>query len=95
LLGDFAIQNDFVANTKGVNKFILFVHASLWAGTISIGLESMGLFSIWKLPFLIVGHMIIDQVKCNKKNKKYALTKDLYIDQIWHIVQILIVYFIK
>jgi len=95
LIGDFVLQNDFLANTKGSNKFILFVHSSLWAGSIAIGLNAMGLLSPWKLVFLIVGHMIIDQVKCNKKDKTYALTRDLYIDQICHVIQILIVYWMN
>ena len=87
-IADFVFQNDFQANFKGTNDYILFVHSFIWAGTISLGLSFLGVFALWKFLMLLVGHFIIDRWKARKKDKTYSLTKDLWIDQGLHVAQI-------
>lgn len=93
LIGDYVLQNDFLATQKSNNKFILCVHSWLWTFSIwvafyvnNINIDIFGLI----LTFLI--HFEIDRIKCNlsKVNKEYSMTKYLYIDQIAHITQIII-----
>lgn len=90
LIADFVLQDDFQATMKGKNRFIMFVHAAIWAGAICIVLYFVGLFAWWKLVMLLVGHFIIDTWKVTKADKTYALTRDLWIDQGLHFVQLLL-----
>ena len=90
LFADFHVQDDFQATMKAKNNFILFVHSALWAGIISFVLICFGLFSYPKLFMLLVGHFIIDYLKCHKEDKTNALTTDLYKDQFLHLCQLLL-----
>ena len=87
-IADFPLQGDFIANMKGKNNYILFVHSVIWAGLISIGLNYFGLLSQWNFMFLLFGHYYIDKWKTRKEDKTYALTYDLYKDQALHFLQI-------
>ncbi len=91
LVGDYPLQGEFLANIKGKSDYLLFVHCVIWTGTICIGLYLLGIFALWKVVFLLVGHFIIDRWKARKINKEKSLTRDLYIDQILHLIQILMV----
>lgn len=90
LIADFVLQDDFQATMKGKNRFIMLVHAAIWAGAICVAIYFMGLFAWWKLIMLLVGHFIIDTWKATKSDKTYALTRDLWIDQSLHFVQLLL-----
>jgi hypothetical protein len=97
LVGDYVFQSDFIANFKGKLNFILMVHCGLWAGSISTGLWLSGLYSPWAIPVLFVGHFYIDRWKARKEDKTHALTKDLYLDQALHGLQVVVailIYFI-
>ena len=89
-VGDYPLQGEFLANFKGKYDYLLFCHAVIWTGTISAGLIYLGIFSYWKIAMLLIGHFLIDRWKARKINKEYALTKDLWIDQGLHMVQIII-----
>jgi len=91
MFGDYVFQNDFIAKFKSTNEFIMFVHAWLWASTISMGLMYIGMFEVWKFIFLLIIHHCIDGIKCAQIDKSKALTKHLYIDQLAHLGQLLIV----
>lgn len=58
LLGDYVLQVDFIAQTKGKNWYHLFVHSALYClpFLIVFGLD-------WRLALLFVSHMIIDPLK--------------------------------
>ena len=90
LVADFVLQDDFMAQNKGKNRFLMFVHIALWTGAICLALNCMGLFVWWKFAMLLVGHFVIDTWKATKEDKTYALTRDLYIDQALHFVQLLL-----
>ena len=90
MVGDYPLQGDFIAQVKGKNDYILFCHAVIWTGCITIGLVIIGLFAWWKFAMLLVGHFIIDRWKARKHDKTNALTRDLYIDQSLHLIQLVL-----
>lgn len=93
LVGDYPLQGEFLAKMKGENNYLLFVHCAIWTGAVCIGLYLIGSFSVWKAIFLLVGHFVADYRKARKKDKTNALTSDLWIDQIFHFQQILVVWY--
>lgn len=93
-VGDYPLQSAFLAQMKGKYDYLLLCHSIIWAGLISLGLYLLGLLTIWKILFLLIGHFVIDRWKARKEDKTNALTKDLWLDQLLHMVQILIVYYI-
>ncbi len=92
-IADYPLQGDFLASFKGKNWFILFIHASIWSGVIYMGLMYYGIASPPKYLLLLLGHMMIDKWKCMREDKSKALTTDLYIDQVLHMVQLVVVTF--
>lgn len=92
-IADYPLQGEFLANFKGKNLFLLFVHSFIWAGVIYFALHLLKgtTATEWKFVFLLLGHMTIDKWKCSRKDKSRALTTDLYIDQFLHLLQIVIV----
>lgn len=86
-LGDFALQNDYVAKNKCLNLYVLFAHAIVWTLPIVLVLSYFGIFQYWKLAFLVIGHMMIDAWKCKQDGGWHYL----YIDQFVHLIQILMV----
>ncbi len=93
LVTDFPLQGDFLATMKTKNLFILLVHSGIWTGGICYVLTHFGLFSYWKLVFLLIGHAAADRVKDRYSPEDKKLTTSLYIDQLWHAIQLLVVMF--
>ena len=93
-IGDIALQSSWQADNKGKYWYVMMSHVLIWTACISVALEYIGLLSIWKIVFLIVGHWLMDKWK-TKKPKTPESWKYIYPDQIWHIVQLLIVYFVR
>lgn len=88
---DFPLQSQFLAEYKAKKNYILFVHCFIWAGGISAALMIYGLFAWWKFAVLIIGHFCMDMWKCRGYYKKLNISdwNSLYIDQAFHIAQIL------
>lgn len=82
LVGDYVLQSNFIASTKGKNWYHLFVHCVLYAVPFLI------VFGwTWQLLIIFLTHMIIDPLKA----RYYKIT---YVqDQILHYV-ITLVYLI-
>ena len=87
-VGDYPLQGEFLANVKSKNDYVLFCHAVIWSGLIAVALAFFGIFAWWKVAMLLIGHFIIDRWKARKLDKTYAMTRDLWLDQALHIVQI-------
>ena len=68
LIGDYVLQCDYIAKTKGENWYHLFVHSALYCVPFMLSFES-GCHAI-----LFVTHMIIDAGKA--KYKKIAYLDD-------------------
>ena len=93
LLGDFVLQNDFLAKNKGNNIFIMCIHCYLWSIAIFVGFIILNLnIGLLTFLFLFITHFIIDQWKCSIEDKSKALTFDLYVDQSLHGLIIILVF---
>lgn len=88
-VGDYVFQSDYIAKNKGNDWYVMLVHSFLWAGCVCLGLQYLGLYSFWKIPFLIIGHAPMDFLKTKLPTKKWMI----YPDQCYHILQLFIVYF--
>ena len=61
LIGDYVLQNDFLAKTKSRNFYHLLVHCALYCTPFAIayGID-------WRIGMLFVTHLVIDFYKCVK-----------------------------
>ena len=74
MLGDYVLQTDFIAKTKGQNWYHLFVHCVLYCVPFAI------VFGIdYPLCFIFIVHIITDVLKARYNKISYA------IDQIIHL----------
>ena len=73
LIGDYVLQIDFIAKTKGENWYHLLVHCLLYVLPFRVvyGVD-------WRLTVLLVTHIIVDALKARYKKITYIE------DQIWH-----------
>lgn len=79
LIGDYVLQIDRIADTKGTNMYHLFVHCALYC------VPFYFIFGVsFKLLFLFVTHVIIDLLKARYKMIDYKT------DQILHYVVLMI-----
>lgn len=82
LIGDYVLQSDFIAQTKGSNRYHLVVHCFLYIVPFYIvfGFD-------WKLIVILITHIVIDPLKA-RWNKINYIT-----DQILHYLIALIYVF--
>lgn len=65
-IGDYVLQNDFLAKTKGTNLYHLFVHCILYLVPFAV------VFGVdWRLLILFASHFIIDLSKAKQRNMNY------------------------
>lgn len=82
MIGDYVLQCDFIAQTKGKNWYHLFVHCVLYCVPFAI------LFGIdYKLGIIFISHLIIDPLKARYNKITYTQ------DQVFHYL-ISLIYFI-
>lgn len=73
LIGDYVLQSDFIAKTKGENWYHLFVHSALYCVPFII------MFGLNRgIVFLFGSHMAVDAAKERCHLMPYAA------DQAWH-----------
>lgn len=84
LVGDYVLQNDFIAQTKGKNWYHLFVHCALYTlpFCIVLGIDYRAL-----IVFLM--HLIVDPLKARYNKITYTQ------DQMIHYITALIYIFTK
>lgn len=82
LVGDYILQSNFIATTKGSNWYHLFVHCALYSLPFFL---TFGL--TWQLSVVFVTHMIVDPLKARYGKINYLT------DQIIHYLT-LFVYFV-
>jgi len=91
VIGDIALQGEFLAMNKGKIWWCMLWHSIIWAGCICFALEYLGIPTpLWKWIFLIGLHYTIDEWKC--KSTKEFLSWHLWVDQGLHMIQCLIVF---
>jgi len=83
LLGDYPLQQDRIADTKGSNWYHLFVHCALYCipFAISFGIDI-------RLLILFVTHFLVDMLKARCKAISYG------VDQTLHYLVALVLYLI-
>ena len=79
LVGDYVLQCDFIAKTKGENWYHLFVHCVLYCLPFQICFGTD-----WRLLVLLVTHLIVDALKARYKKISYTQ------DQVIHYITMLI-----
>lgn len=73
LIGDYVLQSDFIAKTKGENWYHLFVHCALYC------LPFYLVFGVtWHLAVIFITHMLIDPMKARYNKISYTT------DQVMH-----------
>lgn len=93
-IGDIALQTDMLAKNKSSRWYIMFAHCMIWTACICVGLQFLGLYTFWKVLFLLFGHWVCDKWKSSKLQTPETW-HFIYYDQIWHIIQLLIVFLIR
>ena len=92
-IGDFALQSEWMSRAKGQLQYIMIAHCVIWTACICVALQYTGGWSeqghITNLivGFLFLGHYIADKWKYDKETWIW-----IYPDQMWHLVQLIIVY---
>lgn len=73
LVGDYFLQGDFIAKTKGENTYHLLVHCFLYSLPfwLAFGFD-------WRLGVIIGTHIIIDEMKARWHNIGYATDQCLH-----------------
>ncbi len=96
-IGDWSMQHEWVAQNKSKYWFVMFAHCMVWTACICFVLEYLGLLTAWKAVFLFAGHYLMDYWKCKVYDRtpfcEQKTYKHLYIDQLWHILQCVMVGF--
>lgn len=82
LVGDYVLQNDFIAKSKGTNWYHLLVHCFLYCLPFCVcaGFDS-------RLYILLLTHIVIDSAKARYKKIGYIT------DQVLHYVIAFVLYY--
>lgn len=83
LVGDFFLQTEHLAKSKGKNWYHLFVHCALYS------LPFYAVFGLtWELAVIFMSHMIIDSMKARYKVINYPT------DQVLHFIIAFVLYIV-
>lgn len=97
ILADWPLQGPWIAENKGKYWIVMLAHCIAWTGFVCMPLSAFYVLVWWKIPFLLIGHYIIDTWKAKKwENKAEEVTteefmKYVYIDQFLHLIQLAVV----
>lgn len=86
-VGDAGLRPDWIIDRRDRTWFIIASHAIVWTACVSISLKYIGILSLGKIAFLLLGHFASDFIRSK-------VGGSVYTDQIWHFSQLLIVYFL-
>ena len=73
-VGDFVLQTDYLAKTKGENWYHMFIHCFLYAMPFLLTF-----WFDWRLLILFVSHFIIDTLKARYHKIGYLLDQVLHL----------------
>ena len=86
-IGDYVLQSDFIANTKGSNWYHLLVHSILYCIPFAILFKYVGLPNVWfSISILLITHFIIDAGKARYKACSYVEDQLFHFFVIWLIL---------
>lgn len=94
--GDYLFQTAHLAEDKGKDNYVLFVHSILYAcGIMVIGYLMEYVVSVEQLALVAITHFPIDYIKARGISPKYLGDKyALYVDQIIHYIILILVFII-
>lgn len=92
-LGDFTLQPSWMTQFKKKDPWTLIGHCFVYTGVISIALFLLGNLAGWKILYIFFGHMIMDFLK-HKVMEDWSVHLKNSIDQVFHLVQLIVVYII-
>ena len=73
-VGDYVLQNDFIAKTKGTNWWHLIVHCFLYSLPFYLAFGWT-----WQLGYMIATHIIIDSMKARYSKIDYFTVQLLHV----------------
>lgn len=79
LLGDYVLQIDYIAKSKGSNVYHLIVHCLLYSLPFYIAFGF-----VWQLIPLLALHIVIDLLKARKITFKNKIVMPYWLDQVLH-----------
>ncbi len=91
-IGDFALQSTWMVKMKGKHWSILVAHVVIWTTIVCIPLKLFDVLLPWHVIFLFIGHYVADWSKMKLMGWGFSLWSLYYVDQLWHLVQLIIVW---
>lgn len=73
LMGDYVLQYDFIAQTKGKNWYHLFIHCALYCVPFLLVFDWT-----WQLAVIFISHLIIDPLKARWNKITYIQDQVLH-----------------
>ncbi len=81
-IGDYFLQSEYIAGTKGESLYHLIVHCALYTAPFAV------IFGIrWMIAIIFVSHAVVDFLKC-RKILSYVQ------DQVLHLLVLAIIFFL-
>lgn len=93
-IGDIALQSSWQADNKAKYWYVMLSHAMIWTSCICVALQYLGLFEYWKVAFLLIGHIAMDEWKA-RQPKTEKTWWYIYPDQLFHILQLVFVWIVR
>lgn len=101
LVGDYLLQNDWMAREKKRNDWVCNLHCSIW--TFSVCWFSGAFIDLWSFTFLYLSHMLLDRYNIvpwymRTIGQEQFLTgpcapwSAIVVDNVWHILSIWVVF---
>ncbi len=81
-IGDWALQNEFMAKNKGWNFIVMLAHCVVYTGCVCIALDYVGMLRMSDIFIVFFTHLAMDTLKCCATNK---LNVWLWVDQFYHL----------
>ena len=77
-IGDYVLQIDFLAKTKGENWWHLIAHCVLYSVPFAVA------FGIdWRIALIVITHIVIDALKARYKKINYLTDQMLHLIILW------------
>lgn len=93
-IGDIALQSQWQADNKAKYWYVMLSHCAIWTFCICLVLAVLGALEPWH-PFFLVGlHAVADSIKA-RMPKRPDTWWMIYPDQLWHLMQLVVVYNVR
>jgi hypothetical protein len=92
-IGDIALQSQWQADNKAKYWYVMLSHCIIWTVCICLALVALDSLEWWHPIFLVCFHAVSDELKARipKTSENWWY---IYPDQIWHLAQLLVVWYV-